>query len=53
MCRMEVTLVVQEDFSEEATSELSSEYLEEAIGPQGLNTPGRGTKNNNPSNPLF
>lgn len=46
-CRREATLAVQEGLSE-----LSSEYLG-ATGPQGLNTPGRGDKNNNLSMLMF
>lgn len=53
MCKREATLVVQEDFLKEATSVLSSECLEGAIGPQGLKTPGRGDENNNPALVLF
>lgn len=49
----EATLVVQEDFSEEVTSERSSEYQDGATDPQGLDTPGRGDKNSNPATLLF
>lgn len=47
MCRRKATLAIQEGLSK-----LSSEYLG-AIGPQELNTRGRGDKNNNLSVLLF
>lgn len=47
MCRRKATLAIQEGLSK-----LSSEYLG-AIGPQELNTRGRGDKNNNLSMLLF
>lgn len=49
MGRREATLVVQEDFAEKATSELSSEHLVGAREPQGLSTKGRGDENKNPT----
>lgn len=53
MRRVKATLVVQDDFSEEVTSEPSPEYLEGTTDPQGLNTRGRGDKNSNLTMVLF
>lgn len=49
----EAPLIVQEDFSEEVTSEQSSEQLEGATDPQGLDIPGVGDKISNPDMLLF